>query len=121
MELAAEVFAEEVVDDCEHFRTRPVVPCQRENVLRAVAPLAEHLDVRVAEPVDRLELVPDVEHGLLAWAGGQEVDQLALQSVRVLELVDHDRPESQLLPLADRGFVAEQVTRAQLQILEVER
>src|SRR5207247_9330830 len=52
---------------------------------------------------------------------GDEVDQLALQAVRVLELVDHDRTETELLPLADRFVVAQQVPGAQLEIFEVER
>ena len=52
---------------------------------------------------------------------GEQVDQLTLEPVRVLELVDHDRPEAQLLALADSLVVSQEVARAQLQILEVER
>src|SRR5207302_1655419 len=84
------------------------------------APLAEHADVCVTKAVDRLELVADEENFAFARPGGEEVDQLALQPVRVLELVDHDRAEPQLLALADGRFVAKQISRAQLQILEVE-
>src|SRR5262249_53297549 len=71
------------------------------------------------EAVDRLELVADEEP--LASLSGDEVDQLALEPVRVLELVDHDRAEPKLLALANRLVVAQKVTGAQLQILEVER
>src|SRR5581483_7937858 len=54
-------------------------------------------------------------------AAGDEIDQLALEAVRVLELVDHDRAEAQLLALADVGVVAEQVPGGELEVLEVER
>src|SRR5205823_4864481 len=37
------------------------------------------------------------------------------------ELVDHDRPETELLYLADRFVVTQEVTCAQLQVFEVER
>src|SRR5262249_38501638 len=119
LELVAEVAAEEVVDDAEHLRPRAVVHRQRQDaVLGLRAPFAEHLHVRMAEAVDRLELVADEEP--LAGVRDQ-VDQLALQPVRVLELVDHDRAEAELLALADRVVVAQQVACAQLQVLEVER
>ena len=51
----------------------------------------------------------------------EQVDDLALEPVRVLELVDHDRAEAPALPLAHRGVVAEQVARGELEVLEVER
>src|SRR5205823_14912575 len=72
------------------------------------------------EPVDRLELVADEEHFLLTRPAGEEVDQLALQSIRVLELVDHHGAKAKLLARANRGVVAQEVTRAELQVLEVE-
>jgi hypothetical protein len=75
----------------------------------------------VTEAVDRLELVPDEEHLALPGAARQQVDQLALEPVRVLELVDHDRAEPQLLAQTNLVGVAEQVARPQLEILEVER
>ncbi len=81
----------------------------------------------MAEAVDRLELVPDVEDVLRGAGarrvrlGGEQVDQLALEGVRVLELVDHDRAETELLGLADPAVVHQQVAREQLQVLEVER
>ena len=53
------------------------------------------------EAVDRLELVADRED-LGELRVRDEVDQLALQPVRVLELVDHDHAEPQLRRLADR-------------------
>ena len=75
----------------------------------------------MAEAVDRLELIADEEPLVVAWSAGEQIDQLALQPVRVLELVDHDRTEAQLLSFADRRVVTQEVARAQLQILEVER
>src|SRR5262249_6240375 len=86
---------------------------------RRLAPLAEHLHVGMPEAVDRLELVADEEP--LAARAADQVDQLALQAVRVLELVDHHRAEAQLLALADRRVVAQEVACTQLQVLEVER
>ena len=90
---------------------------QRQHVADRLAPLLEDLDVGVAEAVDRLELVPDEEE----LVARDQVDHLALEAVRVLELVDADLPEAQLLALADRVVVAQQVARAELEILEVER
>src|SRR5207245_2295591 len=82
------------------------------DVRRHLPALAEHLDVRMPEPVDRLELVADEEHFLLARPAGEEVDQLALQPIRVLELIDHHGPEPELLAGANRGVVAQKVARA---------
>src|SRR4029079_13754413 len=82
-------------------------------------PLAEDADIRMAEAVDRLELVADEED--LCIRGAEEVDEIALEPVRVLELVDHDRPEPEAFALADLGVVAEQVAGVELEILEVER
>ena len=119
LERVAEVGREEVVDHVEHLGPRAVVLGQGEHAADLVAPLAEDLDVRVPEAVDRLELVADEEDlGLLL---GEQVDQLALQPVRVLELVDHDRAEAPALALADLGVLAQELARQQLQVLEVER
>ena len=52
---------------------------------------------------------------------GEQVDQFALEPVRVLELVDHDRAEAPALALADLGVLTQQLARQQLQVLEVER
>ena len=119
--VLAELLAEQMVDRGEHLRPRAVVEGQRQVQRRALAPLAEHRDVGVAEAVDRLELVADEEHIRRARAGAEQVDDVALQTVRVLELVDHQRAEPQLLRLAHLVVVAEQVAREQLQVLEVER
>ena len=119
LELVAELAGEELVDDGEHLRPRAVVLRQRQHLRRRRAALAEDLHVRVPEAVDRLELVADEEHLRRAGAA-RRVDQLALQAVRVLELVDHDRAEAQLLALAHVVVRAQQVARAQLEILEVE-
>ena len=119
LERVAEVGGEEVVDHVEHLGPRAVVLGQREHAADLLAPLAEDLDVRVPEAVDRLELVADEEDlGVLVR---EQVDELALQPVRVLELVDHDRAEAPALALADLGVVAQQLARQQLQVLEVER
>src|SRR6266550_5699219 len=74
----------------------------------------------MAEAVDRLELVTDEEALVIPRPAREQIDQLALQSVRVLELVDHDRPEAQLLSFSNRLVVTQEIARAQLQVLEVE-
>ena len=71
------------------------------------------------EPVDRLELVADRED-LGELGMGDEVDQLALQTVRVLELVDHDHAKAELRRLADLAIVAKQVAGGELEVLEVD-
>jgi hypothetical protein len=50
----------------------------------------------------------------------QQVDQLALEPVRVLELVHHDRAEAPALALAHRVVVAEEIAGQKLEIFEVE-
>ena len=119
--VVAELLAEEVVDCREHLGPRAVVAGQRQTLGRRRAALAEHGDVGVAEAVDRLELVADEEDVGRAGPAAHQVDDVALQPVRVLELVDHDRAEPQLLELADVRMVAQQVARVELQIFEVER
>ena len=106
-----------MVDHLEHLGPRAVVLGQRQHAPRCLAPLAEDLDVRVPEAVDRLELVAHEEQVL----GREQVDELALQAVRVLELVDEDGAEAPALALADRRLVAQEVARRQLEVLEVER
>jgi hypothetical protein len=73
----------------------------------------------VTKSVDRLELVADEEHFRVRPA--QEIHEVALQAVRVLELVDHDRSEPQAFALADLRVVTQQITGVQLQVLEIER
>src|SRR5207249_4129996 len=70
--------AEEIVDRREHFRPRAVVLGQRQALRRGGATGAEDVDVRMAERVDRLELVADEEDILLRTAG-EQIDQLALE------------------------------------------
>ena len=119
LEAVAEVGREEVVDHVEHLGARAVVLRQREHAADLLAALAEDLDVRVPEAVDRLELVADEEDlGVLL---GEQVDQLALQPVRVLELVDHDRAEPKLLACTNAAVVAEEVARSELEVFEIER
>ena len=117
--VVAERVAEEVVHRLEHLRSRAVVAREREQRGRLRSPLAEDLEIRVPEAVDRLELVADGED--LGEVGVRdEVDELALQPVRVLELVHHDHPEPQLRRLAHRRVVAEQIACGELEILEVD-
>ena len=103
LELVAELGREEMVDRREHLGPRAVVPRQRQTLRRRRAPLAEDAHVGVAEAVDRLELVAD-EEDLPSPARRKQVDELALQRVRVLELVDHDRAEAQLLGSRTRSW-----------------
>ena len=121
LEVVAELAREEVVHRRQHLRPRAVVVRQGEHAARLLAPLAEDLDVGVPEAVDRLELVADEEELLALRALGEQVDELALEAVRVLELVDHDRPEAPALPLAYGRVVPQQVARGELEVLEVER
>ena len=120
LELVSELGGEELVDRCEHLRPRSMVLRERKDGRRGSTALAEHGDVRVPEAVDRLELVADDEE-VAALGGSEQVEQLGLEAVRVLELVDHDRPEPLSLPLADLVVVPEQVACAELEVLEVER
>ena len=117
LERVAEVGREEVVDDVEHLGPRAVVLGQGKHAAGGFAALAKDVDVRVPEAVDRLELVADEEEVL----GGEQVDQLALEPVRVLELVDEHRAEAPALAVADRRVIPQEVPRVQLEILEVER
>ncbi len=119
LELAAEVRTEQLVHGGEHLGARPVVERQREGTLGGLAPFAKDLDVRVAEPVDRLELVTHEEQ--LRLRRPQKIHDFRLQAVRVLELVHEDRAKAGLLALAQLRLGTEQVTRLELQVLEVER
>ena len=92
---------------------------QRQDVRRCLTPAAEDRHVGMAEAVDRLELVADEEH-LLRGPGTDEVDELRLETIRVLELVDHDRSETKLLCLPDLLVLTKELPGAQLEILEVE-
>jgi len=93
--VVAERIAEEVVHRCQHLRPRPVVAREGKQGRRLDAALTEDLEIGMPEAVDRLELVPNRED-LREVFVSHEVDQLALQPVRVLELVDHDHSEPQL-------------------------
>jgi hypothetical protein len=117
--VVTEGVAEEVVHRREHLRARAVVVCQREQARRLCAPLAEDLEVCVPKAVDGLELISDGED-LREIGMRDEVDELALEPIRVLELVHHDHAEPQLGRLADRGVVAQEVARRKLEVLEVD-
>ena len=120
LELVAELRSEELVHRREHLRPRAVVLGQRQDGRCGLPALPEDGDVRVPEPVDRLELVADQEEVALLLSSAEQVEQLGLEAVRVLELVHHDRAEPLALPLADDRVVAQQVAHAELEILEVE-
>src|SRR5207248_9307778 len=64
-------------------------------------------------------LVADEEE--LAVLARKEINELALQPVRVLKLVDHDRAEPPALALSDFVVLPEELAREELQVLEVER
>ena len=119
LEVVAERVGEEMVDRVEHLRARPIVLRQREQAWRLRASLTEDLEVGMPEPVDRLELVADREH-LGEIRMRDEVDHLALEPVRVLELVDHDHAEPEPGRFANVLVVAKQVAGGELEILEVD-
>src|SRR5439155_14982206 len=119
LKLVPEVRAEQLVHRREHLRPRAVVLRQRQQLRGSYAALAEDGDVGMAEAVDRLEFVPDEKE--LSCRPAQQIHEVALQAIRVLELVDHDRAEPPLLALADQLVVAQQVARRELEILEVDR
>ena len=118
--LVAELLPEHVVHRGEHLGPGAIVLGQRQPPRRRRPPFAEHADVGVPEGVDRLELVPDEEE-LLSGPARDQVDEAALERVRVLELVDHDRAEPKLLGLPHPLVGREEVAREDLEILEVER
>jgi hypothetical protein len=115
--LSAELGPEEVVDDIDDLGPGAVVLGQRQHACARRTALAEDLDVGVAEAVDRLELVAD-EEDLVAR---DEVDELTLEAVRVLELVDENRPESPPRIVPHLLVHAQEVAGAELKVLEVER
>jgi len=119
LEGLAEVRCEQVVDHVEHLGARAVVLGQREHAADLLAPLAEDLDVGVPEAIDRLELVADEEQ--LRVLACEKIHELALEAVRVLELVDHDRLEAPALAPADLLVVAKELAHEKLEVLEVER
>ena len=69
----------------------------------------------MAEPVDALELIADEEE----LAAGDKVDQLALEPVRVLELVDEHVGEPLAVRLRQVGPGEQKVARAELEVGEV--
>src|SRR6185437_7640266 len=76
---------------------------------------AEDPHVRVAEAVDRLELVADREQVVAL----ERLEDLQLDAVGVLELVDHQQLEA-LGPPLPHGAGGKQVADAQLEVLEVD-
>ena len=100
------------------MRARAVVPAKRDQPLAGLgALLAVDRDVGVAEPVDALELVADEEE----LAAGHEVDQLALEPVRVLELVDEHVGEPLPVGLGQVGSGAQEIAGPQLEVGEVDQ
>jgi hypothetical protein len=84
--------------------------------IEGIAPLAEHLDVRVPEAVDRLELVPDGEQVVVF----QRLQEAQLQPVGVLELVHQNPLEALAVLPADPVIALQQVAGLQLQVREVQ-
>jgi hypothetical protein len=84
---------------------------------RRVTARREHGDVGAAESVDRLEVVADGEKVVV----DDQVEDVALQTVRVLKLVDEHVVESLARSLAKPGPAAKQVARMELEVVEVER
>ena len=117
--LVAERVREEMVDRGEHLRAGAVVAPERQQVLRLRTPLAKDLDIGMPEAVDRLELVAHGEDLRRLRVGG-EIDQLALEPVRVLELVDHHEAKAKPHRVAHRLVISEEVTGGKLEILEVD-
>ena len=117
--VVAERIAEEVVHGREHLRPRAVVACQGKQRRRLCAPLAEDLEIGMPESIDGLELVTDRED-LGQVVVSDEVDELALEPVRILELVHHDHPEPQSSRLTHRRDVPKEIACGELQVLEVD-
>ena len=118
----AELLAEEMVDRGEHLGPRAVVPARA----AAAAPRARGARGRPRRRRAGSRRSTGTRRRRRTRPAGaravpEQVDDVALQPVRVLELVDHDRAEAQLLGLADLGVVAQQVAGVELQVLEVER
>ncbi len=107
--VLTELLAEKMVDRSKHLRARAVVEGQRQVLRGALAAVAEY------------GIVADKEHIVRPRPGSKQVDDVALQTVGVLELVDHQRAEAQLLRLAHLLVVLQELAREQLQVFEVER
>ncbi len=105
-----------MVDDSEDLGARAVVLGEREHAAALGAALPEDLDIGVAEAVDRLELVPHEEELL----GVERVDELALEPVRVLELVHEHGAEAPPGLLAHLLAGEEEVAGVELEVLEVD-
>ena len=120
LELLAELGAEEVVDHGEHLGARAVVARQRQQRVG----LLRGAPGRPARPRGgsrRSTGTRRRRRTARCRGAGEQIDELALEPIRVLELVDHDRAEAQLLALSQRLVLPQQVARAELEILEVER
>ena len=81
-----------------------------------LASLLEQLDVGVAEAVDRLLRIADREQVLV----GDRLDQLELDTVGVLQLVDHDPLKALRVALAQLVACQKQLAGHQLEVLEVD-
>ena len=120
--LGAEEVAADRVDRADHLRARAEVAAELDRqragvVLDPAALLAEDVEVGVAEPVDRLQLVADHHH--LGGRPAQRLDQPQLGAVRVLELVDQEVGEAGPVAGAELGSL-EEPRREDLEVLEVE-
>ncbi len=116
----AKSLPEDGVDDVEDRRAAAEVLREREAPAEAfelVAARSEQVHVGVPEAVDRLQLVPDGEQVLLLELG----EDRKLARVCVLELVDHQQLETLGETPAHALAPLEQITRVELQIVEVHR
>ncbi len=117
-EALAELGRERRVEHVEQLLARAEVDRQAANLARVErrGAAAEDVHVRVAEAVDRLELVADREQVVAL----ERLEDPELDRVRVLELVDHDQREP-LRPARAGRRIVEQVAGAQLEVVEVDR
>ncbi len=109
------------VGDVEDFRRAAVIGFDLEN-LRAGITLGEFEDVReirAAPGVDALGVVAD--HRDVVMARGQQVNQIALELVRVLVFVHEDELEAALVMFAHVGVVLKELEPEREQVVEIHR
>ena len=73
----------------------------------------------MAKAIDRLEFVTYCHQGRIGSAQG--LDQVELESIGVLELIDHDLPEAASVVVTDPSVVLEQVPGPDLEVFEIEQ
>ena len=111
--------AEELVDERQHRSARAEVSRQRARSRSPVTAGPEEPHVGVAKAVDRLELVADED--TVARLRRDQIEQPALQAVRVLKLIDEHEVVGRLHLGSHARIGLEQLAEALLQVIEVER